>query len=72
MTGASACTLMPEPDCPARTAKLARFGREAHGVELAAFRQAISEISRRLRSPAPPGDLAIPRLLAVQSSAITR
>ena len=53
-------------------AKLARFGREAHGVELAAFRRAITEISRRLRSPQQPVDLTIPRLIAAQWSAIKR
>jgi uncharacterized protein len=53
-------------------AKLARFGHEAHGVELAAFRPAIAEISRRLRNPQQPADIAIPRLIAAQTSAIRR
>ena len=53
-------------------AKLARFGREAHGVELTEFRRALAEISRRLRSPQPPVDLAIPRLTTAQTSAIGR
>jgi DUF309 family protein family protein len=53
-------------------AKLARFGGEAYGVELAAFRAALAEISHRLRSPRPPVDLEIPRLIASQTSAIRR
>jgi DUF309 family protein family protein len=53
-------------------AKLARFGHEAHGVELAAFRRAITEISRRLRTPQQPADLEIPRLIVAHSSAIGR
>ncbi len=53
-------------------AKLAGFGREAHGVELATFRAALAEISHRLRSPRPPADLEIPRLIASQTPAIRR
>jgi hypothetical protein len=53
-------------------AKLARFGREAHGVELMEFRRGLAEIAHRLRSPNPPADLEIPRLTAAQTSAIGR
>jgi hypothetical protein len=53
-------------------AKLAGFGREAHGVELATFRAALAEISHRLRSPRPPADLEIPRWIASQTPAIRR
>jgi hypothetical protein len=41
-------------------------------VELAAFRRAITEISRRLRTPQQPADLEIPRLIVAHSSAIGR
>jgi len=54
-------------------AKLARFGREAHGVELAAFRRAITEISGCLQNPhQQPVAVVIPRLVVAHLSASRR